>query len=171
MFQKLNLTATEYRYSTFQKTALFILCILVPLFVGQLSSSLTSENIPILEQLNKPPFFPPNIIFPIVWTALYILMGIASYLVLTANVDSSDIIDGISAYILQLIVNFFWSIFFFNLQAFLFSFVWIVLLWILVALTIYNFSMVSKTAAYLMIPYLVWITFAGYLNLGVFLLN
>lgn len=171
MLQKINITTAEYHVSTFQKTALFILCILIPLSVGRLSSSITSENIVILEQLNKPPFFPPNRLFPIVWTALYVLMGIASYLILISDADPNDTIDAMSAYLLQLAVNFFWSIFFFNFQAFFFSFLWLVLLWILVALTIYNFSQLSKTAAYLMIPYLVWITFAGYLNLSIFLLN
>lgn len=171
MFSKIDLTASASRNMTFQKIALFILCVLIPLFVGQLSSALTAENISILDSLDKPPLFPPDLIFPIVWTILYILMGIASYLVLVSNADPNDIVDAISAYLLQLAVNFFWSIFFFNFQAFLFSFLWLVLLWILVALTIYNFAQVSKTAAYLMIPYLVWITFAGYLNLSIFLLN
>jgi len=171
LFSKIDLTASASRNMTFQKIALFILCVLIPLFVGQLSSALTAENISILDSLDKPPLFPPDLIFPIVWTILYILMGIASYLVLVSNADPNDIVDAISAYLLQLAVNFFWSIFFFNFQAFLFSFLWLVLLWILVALTIYNFAQVSKTAAYLMIPYLVWITFAGYLNLSIFLLN
>ena len=171
MFPKLNLHLFGIRNASIQKTALFILCVLLPLFVGLLSSSLTSENISMIDQLNKPPLFPPRILFPIVWTILYILMGIASYLVLVSNGAPNDIMDAISAYLLQLGVNFFWSIFFFNFQAFFFSFLWLVLLWILIALTIYNFAQVSKTAAYLMIPYLIWVTFAGYLNLSIFLLN
>lgn len=171
MFQKTNFTTFGLRNVTVQKIALFLICVLIPLFVGLLSSSLTSENITILDQLKKPPLYPPGFLFPIVWTILYIFMGIASYLVLTSAGDYNDIIDALSAYLLQLGVNFFWPIFFFNLQAFFFSFLWLVLLWILIALTIYNFAQVSKTAAYLMIPYLVWVTFAGYLNLSIFLLN
>ena len=84
---------------------------------------------------------------------------------------ANDIMDALSAYVLQLAVNFFWPILFFNLQAFFFSFLWLVLLWILIALTIYNFAQLSKAAAYLMIPYLIWVTFAGYLNFSIFLLN
>ncbi len=171
MIQKINIAASEDRSFAFQKTALFILCILIPLFVGQISSGITSENFSTLEQLNKPPLYPPRILFPIVWTILYILMGIASYFVLTANTMSSDIVDALSAYALQLGVNFFWPIFFFNLQAYWFSFVWILLLWVLVGLTVYNFAQVSKKAAWLMLPYFIWVTFAAYLNLGVAILN
>lgn len=158
-------------FSTIQKTALCILCILLPLFVGQLSASLTADTIPMASQLKQPPLYPPRILFPIVWTLLYLSMGIASYLILRSDADTNDIVDAFSAYLLQLTVNFFWPIFFFNFQAFFFSFLWLVLLWILVGLTIYNFSQVSKPAACLMLPYLIWLTFAGYLNFAIFVLN
>ena len=171
MFPKINLAVFRPQNISFQKTALFILCIFLPLTVGLLSSSLTSENISILDQLNKPILYPPGFLFPIVWTVLYVLMGIASYLIITSNANANDIIDALSAYLLQLAVNFFWPIFFFNLQAFFFSFLWLMLLWIFIALTIYNYAQISKIAAYLMIPYLIWVTFAGYLNLAIYLLN
>ncbi|MBE5883857.1 MAG: tryptophan-rich sensory protein [Lachnospiraceae bacterium] len=125
----------------------------------------------LFEQLNKPPLSPPGFLFPIVWTILYTLMGIASYLIFSANANREDINNALTVYALQLAVNFFWSIFFFNLRWYLFSFFWLILLWVLILDTIILFFRISKPAAYLLIPYLIWVTFAGYLNLGIFLLN
>jgi len=98
-------------------------------------------------------------------------MGIASYLIFSANANREDINNALTVYALQLAVNFFWSIFFFNLRWYLFSFFWLILLWVLILDTIILFFRISKPAAYLLIPYLIWVTFAGYLNLGIFLLN
>jgi len=123
------------------------------------------------EQMNKPALSPPGIAFPIVWTILYILMGIASYLVLTSSADAALIHPAIIFYGLQLAVNFFWSIFFFRFEWYLFSFIWLLLLWGLILVCIVLFDRISKTAAWLMVPYLLWVTFAGYLNLSIYLLN
>lgn len=120
------------------------------------------------EMVNKPPLSPPGWLFPVVWTILYVLMGIASYLVLTSG-KPDDI--ALKAYGIQLAVNFMWPILFFNLNLYLFSFIWLVALWLLVYQTIRLFWPASKTAGALMIPYLLWITFAGYLNLGIYFLN
>lgn len=153
------------------KLKLLVLCIVIPLATGSISGFITSESTEIYEKLVKPPFAPPGYVFPIVWTILYILMGIASYLVLTSGKDEVDVMDAFIDYIIQLGVNFFWSIFFFSLGWYLFSFIWLIFLWILIAITIYSFSRVSKPAALLMIPYLIWVTYAGYLNLFLYLLN
>ena len=123
------------------------------------------------KDLIQPPLSPPAILFPIVWTILYTLMGIASYLVLASGKNQDDITQALLVYLLQLTFNFFWSIFFFNLEWYLFAFFWLILLWFLIQKTIQQFYPLSKTAAYLMIPYFVWVTFAGYLNLGIYLLN
>lgn len=120
------------------------------------------------EMVNKPPLSPPGWLFPVVWTILYVLMGIASYLVLTSG-KPDDI--ALKAYGIQLAVNFMWPILFFNLNLYLFSFIWLVALWLLVYQTIRLFWSASKTTGALMIPYLLWITFAGYLNLGIYFLN
>ena len=120
------------------------------------------------EMVNKPPLSPPGWLFPVVWTILYVLMGIASYLVLTSG-KPDDI--ALKAYGIQLAVNFMWPILFFNLNLYLFSFIWLVALWLLVYQTIRLFWSASITAGALMIPYLLWITFAGYLNLGIYFLN
>ena len=150
---------------------LLIICITIPLLVGLLSDKLSGSGIREFATLNKPPLSPPGWLFPVVWTILYVLMGIASYLVILSGKEKQQISDALAAYGLQLTVNFFWSIIFFRFEEYLFSFVWLVLLWILILRTIMLFQQVSQAAAYLLWPYLVWVTFAGYLNLGIFFLN
>ena len=150
---------------------LLIKSIAVPLGVGGLAALLTRQSMQVFSTLNKPPLSPPAILFPIVWTILYTLMGIGFYLVITSSGDKEDIEKAIRIYGIQLVVNFLWPTFFFNLQWYLFSFIWLIFLWILVIIMLIRFSEVSKTAAYLNIPYLIWLTFAAYLNLGIFLLN
>lgn len=148
-----------------------IICIAVPLLVGGLSAFLTRDSMTTFSQVIKPPLSPPGVLFPIVWTILYTLMGIASYLIVSSDAAKEDVQNAIFVYALQLGINFFWSIFFFNLQWYLFSFFWLLLLWTFILYTIVVFYRISKPAAYLLIPYLLWVTFAGYLNLGIAILN
>ncbi len=148
-----------------------IICILIPLAVGGLSALLTRNSMDIFERINKPPLSPPGWLFPIVWAILYTLMGIASYLVLQSNALPEAKKTALTVYGIQLAVNFFWSIFFFNMQAYLFSFIWLLLLWALIIATIVLFSRASRAAAWLLVPYLLWVTFAGYLNFAIYLLN
>lgn len=148
-----------------------IISILIPLAVGAVSAALTSNAMMAFQMVTKPPLSPPGWLFPIVWTLLYTLMGIASYRVYQKGVDVPEVQDALGTYFLQLIVNFFWSIFFFSLEWYLFSFIWLLVLWILILRMILQFKKIDSTAAYLMIPYLLWVTFAGYLNLGIYLLN
>lgn len=150
---------------------LFLKSIALPLLVGILASLLTRQSMEAFAALNQPPLSPPAIVFPIVWTFLYILMGIGFYLVVTSEGNEEDIHKAVIVYGLQLSVNFLWPTFFFNLQWYLFSFFWLLLLWILVLIMLVRFARVSQIAAYINIPYLIWLTFAAYLNLGIFLLN
>lgn len=145
-----------------------ITCLAIPLAVGSLSALLTQNSMAAFAAVNKPCLSPPGWLFPIVWTILYILMGIASYLVLTSGKPNST---ALSTYGIQLVFNFFWSIIFFNLRLYLFAFIWLVLLWLLILKTALLFYRISKPAGYLMVPYLLWVTFAGYLNLSIYLLN
>lgn len=142
-----------------------------PLLVGITASLFTQDAMRTFDMLNKPPLSPPPALFPIVWTILYILMGISSYLIQTSDSDAKDIARAQSIYQYQLVVNFLWPVFFFNFQWYLFSFFWLLLLWALVALMIKQFYAISKIAALLNIPYLLWLTFAAYLNLGIWWLN
>ena len=145
-----------------------ILCIAIPLAVGGLSALLTRGSMEIFQSLNKPTLSHPGWLFPIVWTILYILMGIASYLVLTSEKTNRS---ALTVYGIQLVFNFFWSIIFFNLEAYLFSFIWLIILWILIFITMIMFFGISEPAGYLLLPYLLWVTFAGYLNFYIYLLN
>ncbi len=145
-----------------------ITCLAIPLAVGSLSSLLTRSSMETFEAISKPALAPPGFLFPVVWTILYILMGIASYLVLTSGRPNDT---ALTVYGIQLAFNFFWPIIFFNLGLYLFAFLWLVLLWLLILITAVLFCQISKPAGYLMLPYLLWVTFAGYLNLSIYLLN
>ena len=147
-----------------------IICIAIPLAVGGLASFLTEDSMQTFAMIEKPPLAPPAWLFPVVWTILYVLMGIASYIVYTSD-KSSQVSTALKVYGLQLAFNFFWSIIFFNLENYLLAFVWLVALWILILLTNRLFDKISDTAGYLILPYLLWVTFAGYLNWGIYLLN
>lgn len=148
-----------------------LICIAIPLLAGGLSAALTANTMETFQQLNKPPLTPPGFLFPIVWTILYTLMGIASYLIVTSGKNQEDIQTALMAYGLQLFVNISWPIFFFRFDWYLFAFFVILLLWLFIVRTIRLFYDISKPAAYLMIPYLIWVTFATYLNAGFVALN
>lgn len=150
---------------------LLIKSIAVPLIIGGISALLTRDSMQIFTEVNKPPLSPPSILFPIVWTILYTLMGISYYLIITSGGSEEDIQEATRIYGLQLVVNFLWPTFFFDFQWYFFSFVWLLGLWVLVIIMIKKFFTISKSAAWINIPYLVWLTFAAYLNLGIFLLN
>lgn len=150
---------------------LLIKSIAIPIVVGAVSGFLTRNAMQDFEALNQPPLSPPGWLFPIVWTILYTLMGISAYLIKVADASTEEIDDALTIYRYQLIVNFLWPVFSFNFGWYLFAFVWLILLWILVIFMIRKFYTISKPAAYLNIPYLIWLTFAAYLNLGVWWLN
>jgi len=150
---------------------LLIKSIALPLLVGIVAGLLTRTAMQDFAVLNQPPLSPPGWLFPVVWTILYIFMGISSYLIQTSDASAEAKSNALLLYHYQLIVNFLWPIFFFNFGWYLFSLVWLLLLWILVFFMIRRFYEVSKPAAYLNIPYLIWLTFAAYLNAGVWWLN
>ena len=142
----------------------------IPLAVGGLSA-LLSGSMSGYAALNQPPLSPPGWVFPVVWTILYLLMGYASYRVATSGGPPEQVKRALTLYALQLLLNFLWSPIFFGLELRLAAFVILLLLWLLVCLTIHAFSALDERAGDLLIPYILWITFAGYLNLGVYLLN
>lgn len=145
-----------------------IACILIPLAVGGLAALSARGSMEMYQSLNKPALAPPSWLFPATWTVLYILMGVASYLVLIAGSANKTALD---IYGVQLAFNYLCPIFFFTLGAYLFSFIWLVLLWLLILATAILFYRINKTAGWLMLPYLLWVAFAGYLNLSVYILN
>lgn len=141
----------------------YIIQIIIPVLIGLVSGLLIRDSIGVYGEVIKPPLSPPPILFPIVWSILYILMGISAALVYKFE-GSVPLI-----YWLQLSVNFLWPIIFFNMEAFLFAFIWIVLLLILIVLMIIEFYRINKLSAYLQIPYLLWTAFATYLTFFVWL--
>jgi len=150
----------------------YIISVAIALGVGALSALFTMNNMDIYDRIQTPPLAPPGILFPIVWTILYTLMGISSARIYIAGQENGeDTKKALQIYAIQLVVNFFWSIFFFNAEAFLFSFIWILLLWVLIIKMIKEFNEIDSLAAKLQIPYLLWVTFAAYLNLAIFILN
>lgn len=145
-----------------------ILCIVIPLAVGGLSALLTKDAAQAFTLLNKPPLSPPAWLFPVLWTILYILMGIASYMIL---VSGKSVSGSLIVYAIQLFFNFSWTLIFFNLTAYLPAFLWLTALWLLILITIFLFRRISAAAALLLVPYILWVTFAGYLNLMIYIRN
>lgn len=141
--------------------------ILIPVILGGIVGLIISGAID-YNTLQKPPLAPPSVLFPIVWTILYILMGV-SYGILKDKSLVNDKTQRI--YYLQLFVNLLWPIAFFTLEWRLFAFIWIILLDILVFTMIMEFYKKNKVSGLLQIPYLIWLLFATYLNLAVYLLN
>lgn len=153
------------------KWKLLIPAVLLPLTVGGLAALLTGSAMDNYSQVTRPPLSPPGWLFPLAWSLLYILMGISSYIVATSSVSGERRERALCVYALQLAVNFAWPLIFFKLSAYGAAFFWLLLLVVLVLITILLFWHISKTAGKLLLPYLLWLLFALYLNLGVWLLN
>lgn len=147
-----------------------LVALAIPLGVGALGA-LLSGGMSDYGAMNKPPLSPPGWVFPVVWTVLYLLMGYASYLVWTSDAEPGKKRGALILYGAQLAANFIWPLLFFGAQMFLLALIWLVVLWILIFLTIRAFSRINERAGDLLIPYILWVTFAAYLNLGIFLLN
>ncbi len=147
----------------------YLLSIGIALGIGGLSAFLTKDSMPFYSAVKQPPLSPPAWVFPIIWSVLFILMGIAAAFYWCKNGNQFD--KALFLYGLQLVFNFCWTLIFFDFRAFFFAFLWLLALLLMIAGTAHLFSRKSRVAGRLMIPYLLWVTFAGYLNFGVFLLN
>ena len=147
-----------------------LVALAIPLLVGGLSVLLTG-GMDGFEILNKPPLSPPGWLFPVVWTLLYLMMGWASFKVYNADGPQYKKNNALLFYGLQLFFNFFWSIIFFRWEMYLFAFIWLVIMWGLIIITTFKFWKLDKWAGALLVPYLLWVTFAAYLNLGIYILN
>lgn len=147
-----------------------LVCLAIPLAVGGLAA-LLSGGMSDYGVMAKPPLSPPDWVFPVVWSILYLLMGYASYRILESGAPKEEIQKALTLYGLQLFANFLWPLLFFGGGWFLLSFFWLILLWTLIFLTIRAFSRIDETAGNLLIPYILWVTFAAYLNFGIFILN
>ncbi len=142
----------------------------IPLLVGALAGFLTNSDVKEFMATAKQPFFtPPGWVFPVAWTILYALMGFAAYII--DNTSTPRKSRALTVYYIQLFFNFVWSFIFFSSGNYLFAFVWIIALWLLIIATILEFKIIKARAAYFLIPYLIWVTFAAVLNFSVYLLN
>lgn len=148
-----------------------LIAVTIPLAVGALASLLTGSAMQDFALLQKPPLSPPGWLFPVVWTLLYAMMGLASYLVYASSCPPEFRSTGLAFYAAQLVFNFFWSILFFRFGLYLLSFFWLLAMLVLIAAAALQFRRCDKRAFWLLVPYLVWVTFAGYLNLGIWILN
>lgn len=148
-----------------------ILTIAIPLVVGALSGFLIRNNVFIYDVLQKPPFSLPNNLFSIVWGILYVTMGIGLYLFTNAKIVPEDKSYGLTVFAFQLLLNFFWPILFFNFRMYLLAFILLVVLFVFVAITIASFYNARKVSGIILIPYLLFLVYAGYLNFGVWFLN
>ncbi len=149
----------------------FVASILFPICIGFLSSLITVDSVSNYGDFVKPFLSPPSYVFGPVWSILYALMGISAFIVWEKTKLNWLYVWTSTFYIPQLVVNFFWSIFFFSLDWKLFAFIWLLLLFVLVCFMIIRFMSISKFAGYLQIPYLLWLCFAGYLNISIYILN
>lgn len=148
---------------------ILLINILTPLLLGLLSSFLSGNIGDKYNMLVSPPFAPPRWMFPVVWTILYLLMGVAAYFVFTSDLKKRK--GAFFLYTVQLSINFLWTIFFFGLGLRLFSFIWIILLIAVIIKNIKFFYNIKPISGVLMIPYLLWCVFAAYLNFGFWYLN
>ena len=149
----------------------FAISILIPLAVGGLSALFTIGSMKDFEALTQPPLSPPSWLFPVVWTVLFVLMGIASYIAVESPSSAQAKERAFKVYFLQLGFNFLWSIIFFTFGAYEIAFVWLAILLALIVITAVRFYRINRTAGILLMPYIAWVVFAGYLNLAIAYLN
>ena len=148
-----------------------IFSILLAQGVGFLSGFLSMTSSSTYENFNKPSFSPPGWVFPIVWTILFFLMAVAAYRIWMKGKSGEDVTKALLLYGTQLFLNFLWSIIFFRFRLYAIAFLELLILLVFILLTTFEFFDIDKTAAYLMIPYIAWVSFAGVLNYTIWMLN
>ena len=150
----------------------YFISIVIALGVGGLAAFLTRNSMDIYKEINTPPLSPPSWLFPVVWTILYILMGISAAMIYKEKGSFDGTKEkALVTYAASLIFNFAWSIVFFNLKGFGVAVIILLILLFLIIRTILLYRKINKIAAYMQIPYAVWVAFAGYLNIGIWILN
>ena len=158
-----------------QKILRFVPMVALPLIVGGISALLTGNAMDSYQVMIQPPLAPPAWLFPIAWTILYVLMGVGSYFLLLAPADTTEKKSAkciaMIVYFIQLCFNFVWSLIFFNATQYTLAFIWLMILWVMIIVMIWKTSKVCWKATLMFLPYLLWCTFAAYLNLMISILN
>ena len=152
-----------------KKCLTYLIFILISLAVGGLSALFTMRGLPTYDTLVQPPLTPPAWVFPVVWSILYVLMGIGAARIWLS--DDAGRTHALSLFCVQLVINFFWSVWFFGNQWYLFAFLWLLLLIAAIIRMLRAFYQIDRNAGLLQIPYLIWCLFAAYLNLAFWILN
>lgn len=148
-----------------------VAAMLIPMAVGGFSAFLTGNDMKIYENMARPFLAPPGWVFPVAWTILYLMMGCASYLVYTSDADKESRRKAMTFYAAQLIMNFFWSTLFFTYARLMVSFIWIMVMWVLVLICMIKFFKINRTAGLMMGGLFLWTTFAAYLNLACYIMG
>ncbi|MBE5793832.1 MAG: tryptophan-rich sensory protein [Clostridiales bacterium] len=148
-----------------------LICLAIPVGIGILSALVSMDGMKRFEQVAKPPLTPPGWLFPVAWTLLYLLMGYASYVVWRSDASKQQIDHALLWYGAQLAANFLWSPLFFQWDLYFAALLWLVVMLLLIVITMVRFWRVDRKAGILILPYLCWVLFAGYLNAGVWILN
>lgn len=160
---------TEYRHRI--RVLPLIIAIIIPILVGGFSAFLTAGDMKGYETMPHPPLSPPGWLFPIVWTILYAVMGIASYLVYASDAEPDYKRKTLLFYAAQLIMNMFWSTLFFTYGLYLLALVWLLIMWVLIIICAFRFYKINRAAGLMMTALFVWTTFAAYLNAGTYILS
>ena len=153
------------------KVVPLLINILIPVLGGIIIGYLNSNTLDTYEMLKKPFFTPPNIVFQVVWIILYMLMGISAYRIYMRNKQGADDKGGYFYYLVKLSINFLWSFIFFTFRLYGISFIVLIILFILILITFIKFIKIDRIAGFLLIPYLIWVSFAGVLNYFIWALN
>lgn len=165
------------KLSNLNKAWRIALAIAVPLGGGFIISLFTRDAMSKFGSFNQPPLAPPAWLFPVAWTILYVLMGIASYLIWKKGYDSNKLADknasrtALIIYAIQLVFNFVWTPLFFSLGWYWPAFVWLMVMWVLIIILMVKTYKISRPAFWMLLPYIIWCTFAAYLNCGIAILN
>lgn len=152
-----------------KKSSPYLISVFISLGVGGVSAFLTKDSMPVYSAINRPEFSPPGELFPIVWSILFVLMGTSAGIIWCSNGRELD--SALLFYGAQLVFNFCWTLIFFNFRAYFASFIWLLVLLVLIGITAVKFYRINKTAGWLFLPYFVWVIFAGYLNFMIWRLN
>ncbi len=154
-----------------KRVCALVTAILIPLLIGGFSAFLTAGDMKIYETMKHPPLAPPGWLFPIVWTILYVLMGIASYYVYTSDTEPSRKRKALTIYAAQLIMNFFWPTLFFTYEHYLIAMIWLLAMWVLIIICGIRFFRIQRIAGLFMGVLFLWTTFAAYLNLATYVIS
>ena len=162
-------TKNESKNKARKSVFLCVVLIVIPLAVGGISAALTDDAMSRFSDMSQPPLSPPGWVFPVAWSILYVLMGIASYLVYLKNNNFSK--SWLTIYSVQLFFNFCWSPIFFNFKLYYLALIWLLIMWATIIALVVKAKKISIGAMWMLVPYLIWCTFAAYLNAGVAILN